>query len=1228
MGVQRQFPMIPMVFLEKKEGYQMGTTKQERNPLVKTLMALSGFLDPLNRSNVFGGITAILLIFGSFLFTQPLKAATGSEFPIVQESDDQEVRTPSAVFHAASRQFLVVWSDLGGDEIRGKLVNLDGTPGGGHFQISSGGGQEQFPDVAHISNTVDSSQRMSLVVWDRGGDIWAQLVGSTGNTLQGPNFKLSDAGDDEFPFLTYGQTSPSEGVFLVAWIRGDSNTADVYGRLVQGATRQTGQKPGDLLGGKFQISDGTGVVFGPTMPAGFDPTNNQFLVVWADTRGASGLNFDIWGQFVGADGTLVGNNFQISSQSTFEFPAGVTFNPERQEFLVVWNTHFQTGSQNVYARRVSTAGTLLGSRIDIAVTDSAEEAVDVALDIDTGLYVIPVSVEDGTNNKVEVITLNAAGNIVSSTQVATDIASDKGRRVAAYGAAPVSLAPGAQIKSEVLIAWPEDRGESDPWWPEIYGRMVEIFVDTDADGLLDEWETNGFDADNDGTIDIDLPAMGVDPDRKDFLVEVDCMVAGTHTHCPDQAAIQSVVQSFADAPVPNLDSTTGIQLHVDTGSLYGLQTVINVNGNGGVTGTFGDYGGGGDQIGEAGNTVVDWDGNVGDPGTSFYTLKAANFNQQRARIFRYALFVHQTNARRPANDCTTGWAEGIVANDFIVALGGTNDCFPADPCWGTDANGFSVGSQQEQAGTFMHELGHTLGLRHGGGDDINNKPNYLSVMNYSFQDCGVTSAPAVGLPGFCDYSRFDLPALNEISPPGLDECAGIDGPLNLGPVDWDGDNIREGITCDPPNKNNVQVDINGDDFCVHPGANGGFDSIITGDDAVIMITDSCGTPFNILVDGPNLTCDTLAVFDDLQAIDIYGNLRNGQTQPQPLTSFDDWSNLVYNFRTVPEFANGRTSPVPDEPDPEVIERSRQFLSQVLEPILTVEKVGPQTVRPNDDITYTIRVINEGHGPALEANLVDTLPDGSKKTFDVGIMPVGAEETRTVTFKVPAEACPGDLMINQAEVEYIDMVRTQKTSTGSTTAEVTADILPPTITCPGDQTIECDESTDPSNTGMATATDLCDLSPTVTPLDVVAQGACPEEKTITRTWTATDASGNSSSCVQTVEVVDTTSPVIKPNAPATITPPDAPISFTAKATDNCDGDPSVSITGYDCYFFTKKDKRIDKTESCVVEINGDTITILDSGGVGDQIEWTISAEDNCGNADEITHTVSVVNPANP
>ncbi len=195
-----------------------------------------------------------------------------------------------------------------------------------------------------------------------------------------------------------------------------------------------------------------------------------------------------------------------------------------------------------------------------------------------------------------------------------------------------------------------------------------------------------------------------------------------------------------------------------------------------------------------------------------------------------------------------------------------------------------------------------------------------------------------------------------------------------------------------------------------------------------------------------------------------------------------------------------------------------------------------------------------------------------------------------------------------------------------TAIVTVvDTISPEITPPDDVTIECDQPTDPSNTGSATATDNCDSAPGITYSDSEVLGDCGTAKTVTRTWTATDASGNSSSATQTIEVEDTTPPIISSNAPDTITPPDAPISFTATATDNCDAPPAVEITGYDCFFFTKKGKRIDKKESCVVSIANDTITILNSGGVGTQIKWTGRATDDCGNVAETTFETIVVNP---
>jgi len=80
-----------------------------------------------------------------------------------------------------------------------------------------------------------------------------------------------------------------------------------------------------------------------------------------------------------------------------------------------------------------------------------------------------------------------------------------------------------------------------------------------------------------------------------------------------------------------------------------------------------------------------------------------------------------------------------------------------------------VGTTNEQAGTFMHELGHNLGLRHGGDDHTNYEPNFLSIMNYSFQTRGLRINSQ---DGHFDYSRFALPDLNESN---LDETVGLNG---------------------------------------------------------------------------------------------------------------------------------------------------------------------------------------------------------------------------------------------------------------------------------------------------------------------------------------------------------------------------------------------------------------------------------------------------------------------
>ncbi len=549
-------------------------------------------------------------------------------------------------------------------------------------------------------------------------------------------------------------------------------------------------------------------------------------------------------------------------------------------------------------------------------------------------------------------------------------------------------------------------------------------TDTDGDSLFDAWESSGVDVDLNGSIDVTLP--GASAQRRDLFVEADCMVSDAnmngslgdavdHTHCPIEGAVQDVVQAFANAPVNNPDGTRGIQLHVDTGALYGAGVIKSVNGTGGVVGTYGDLGGG-NQIAEAGNEVIDFDGAVGDPGVSIYTLKATNFDARREAIYRYMIFGHQNNARATSFDCTSGWAEGIPGNDFMVTLGGLRDAAGA-LCWGGDANGFSVGSRAQQAGTLMHEFGHVLGLGHGGVDGVNTKPNYLSVMNYAMQQCSVTMVPGAGLPGGCDFSRIDLPDLNES---GLDECAGIGPVLALGPVDWNGDMTNQGLTC--ANMANIApIDINGDDVCVKPGPNGTLETTPTADDVVV------GAEIH---DGPDLGCDTMATGDDAQENAV------GAAQPAPLAGAEDWNNLFYAYRTLPVYAPGISDPPLEESTPETLERARTLLAVMTEPIVGVVKTGPAEASPGEVITYTLKVTNTGHGPAIDAVLTDTLPDGSTVDFALGTLPAGGEVVKTVTYTVPINGGPG-LVENRAAVSFTDLTSSAGSASGSASTDVVA-----------------------------------------------------------------------------------------------------------------------------------------------------------------------------------------------
>lgn len=238
--------------------------------------------------------------------------------------------------------------------------------------------------------------------------------------------------------------------------------------------------------------------------------------------------------------------------------------------------------------------------------------------------------------------------------------------------------------------------------------------DTDGDALKDTWEAYGYDYNNDGIIDVKLPALGANPFHKDIFVDVDWMAAApgeTRSHKPLTGVISRAIDTFAKANyITNPDGKPGISLHVELGN------------------------------------EVPHDYDLNPPITEFNAIKATNFQKARDDTHHYTIFAHGYGG-----DTSSGLAWG---NNFIVSLG----------TWGSDD------TADAETGTFIHELGHNLGLGHGGFEGTNYKPNYLSIMNYWFQISGVYRD---GKWGNYDYQRVAPYTLNENS---LNENDGVNTP--------------------------------------------------------------------------------------------------------------------------------------------------------------------------------------------------------------------------------------------------------------------------------------------------------------------------------------------------------------------------------------------------------------------------------------------------------------------
>ncbi len=326
------------------------------------------------------------------------------------------------------------------------------------------------------------------------------------------------------------------------------------------------------------------------------------------------------------------------------------------------------------------------------------------------------------------------------------------------------------------------------WSPaiQVLTRVPPPLTDTSRDGITDFVKLSP-----------EMQALGADPCRKTVAVQLDYMVL------PRPGVTDTVVASFDAAPVPAVLpcpyfgfplKTSGIKLIIDVKNQIPFQSWLNFTKSTPMT---------------------------------FDYVKAAFFDPNRARYFHYGIFAHALAPNFPEN--TISGAAELFGSNFMVTMGE----------W---RNG---GTLIQQIGTLMHEIGHNLGLSHGGNSENNHKGNYLSVMNYAFQTVGITTKlPGGGNVTRFDFSRQTLPSLNESA---LDERVVLSNSNDI--TRWacpDGRHVNFGLVSAP-------LDWN---------CSGVIDS-------------------------------------EKVSVDI-----NNDTSLETLTGFNDWANLQYNFTTSAAFGPG------------------------------------------------------------------------------------------------------------------------------------------------------------------------------------------------------------------------------------------------------------------------------------------------------------------------------------
>ena len=343
---------------------------------------------------------------------------------------------PDIARNTSADQYLVVWqqwSDTTHFDIKARRISSALGLLGAEITISAQTGPQQLPRVAFNADAGRYG-----VVWQDGRDltdwdVYGQLIAADGSLVGGNLGVYRGIYDDTEPDIA-SQDNASEFMVVLNRVVTPGTPPAITARSLSG----TG-----AIGSTFQVRRHTNERWSPAIAhrAGTD----EYLAVWTDQYFFP--QRDIYGQRLRSDRTLAGGMLVIGPGAKGQENPSVAFNTQRSEYLAVWQD-FRSGVEyDIYARRISATGQLLGQEIVIATEGRLKSHPDVVYSPARDEYFVVWHSIPPTEEGYEIYAqrVSGAGQLVGTAILIsrnTNAASEGGARVVYKG-----------HTSEYLVVW-------------------------------------------------------------------------------------------------------------------------------------------------------------------------------------------------------------------------------------------------------------------------------------------------------------------------------------------------------------------------------------------------------------------------------------------------------------------------------------------------------------------------------------------------------------------------------------------------------------------------------------------------------------------------------------------------------------------------------------------------------------------------------------------------------